>query len=441
MTLLPSTTRRRRTCGVAVALVATVALTTVGAQTASAVDDAPPIPFCPPTVQTVGTHLSEPLWDVDVDAGSYFPSIRAGDLPVGASLYDGVWHADYQAVPMTAGSYDFTIRLTSGLGTTADAACHVDVYDDELNLAGRLITSRIAAPDRYEEAVAISGVLAAVADTVFIASGEVFADALSASAIAAQTGSPLLLTKATSIPASVKNELARLNPQRIVILGGPATVDDTVETSLQAFAPVVERYAGADRFEASRNVIVGEAPTSSKIYIASGNVFPDALSAAPAGGITKAPVLLVNGMGTELTTAETDLLDARDVTRATIVGGSSTVSAELENSLLNEVPQVKRISGTDRYDASAAVARDTIPSSSTTKPDTVYLATGERFPDALSGAVLAAKTGSPIYLVHSDCIPRDAARHILDIGATKAVLLGGRESLTEDVMSLKICSK
>jgi putative cell wall-binding protein len=134
------------------------------------------------------------------------------------------------------------------------------------------------------------------------------------------------------------------------------------------------------------------------------------------------------------------MLSGRSVTRAIVVGGPATVSSGVENDLRMRVPQVKRIGGADRYEASAAVARDSFPSNASVRPDTVYLATGEKYPDALTGAVLAAQTHSPIYLVHPDCIPRDAARHILDIGATHVVLLGGTDTLTDDVANLTVCA-
>ncbi|QJU53648.1 cell wall-binding repeat-containing protein [Herbiconiux sp. KACC 21604] len=440
--MTPTRFRRRRVLPLAVASISVALVAGAGAAPAFAADEAPPVPLCPPVQQTIGTHVNERLYDPDAFPRTFTSSVSTGSLPDGASLFDGGWYSEYRVVPTTAGAYDFTLTLTSERGVTSQVACHVDVYDDELHLAGRLTTSRIAAPDRYEEAVAISRVVSgAGADTVYIASGEVFADALSASAIAAQRGAPLLLTHSNSVPPAVEAELVRLKPKRVVILGGTTTIEPSVEARLAAFAPKVTRISGADRFEASRNIILGDAPASKTLYVASGNVFPDALSAAPAGGSVGAPVLLVDGLATDLTPDESGLMTARGVTRTIIVGGPSTVSDSMEASVRSQVSQVKRIEGRDRYDASAAVARDAFPTSGSKKPDTVYFATGERYPDALAGAVLATKTGSPIYLVHSDCIPRDAARHILDIGATKAVLLGGSESLTSDVMALKVCSK
>ena len=48
---------------------------------------------------------------------------------------------------------------------------------------------------------------------------------------------PLLLVPGTSIPASVAAELDRLNPARIIILGGTGVVSDGVKQALAAYVP------------------------------------------------------------------------------------------------------------------------------------------------------------------------------------------------------------
>jgi putative cell wall-binding protein len=70
---------------------------------------------------------------------------------------------------------------------------------------------------------------------VFIAAGQNFPDALAGGAAAAAEGSPVLLVRQNSIPALVATELDRLNPGRIVVLGGPAIVSDAVKTALGAY--------------------------------------------------------------------------------------------------------------------------------------------------------------------------------------------------------------
>jgi putative cell wall-binding protein len=72
---------------------------------------------------------------------------------------------------------------------------------------------------------------------VFVATGLGYADALAAAAVAGATGCPLLLTRRDDVPVVVVETLNRLNPQRIVVLGGAAAISGRVETQLAGFLP------------------------------------------------------------------------------------------------------------------------------------------------------------------------------------------------------------
>jgi putative cell wall-binding protein len=437
----PTRENSRRVLSTLLTVTVAAALSLAGLSPASAADGTPPVPFCPPGQQTIGTHVTERLYDTE-HGGGFTASITSGTLPAGAELVNASWYADYAATPSAEGSYDFTVQLTSTLGTTSQATCHVDV-DDAVSLEG-VTTTRIAGSDRYDVAANISRYAFPTGpQVVYVASGEVFADAVSVSAIAAQRNASLLLTRAGSVPNVTLAELARLQPHAIVIVGGTDTISSAVETELAKFATTVKRVYGVDRYEVSRFLITDPsfgAQPSTKAYIASGNVFPDALAAGPAAANLKAPVLLVDGAAAAMTVAEIDLLQSRGVTRTSLVGGPATISTSIEAQVGSTFAQAKRLTGADRFEVSAAVARDAFPVSGATRPDTVYLATGVSFPDALSGAVIAATTGSPIYLAHTDCIPQDVARHIDDLGASKVVLLGGTESLNSAVADLVVCT-
>ena len=76
---------------------------------------------------------------------------------------------------------------------------------------------------------------------VFIAAGSGFPDALAGGAIAAQTGSPLLLVNQSSIPTDTLIELERLQPFRIYVLGGTGVVGTAVFERTRAVRPPFER--------------------------------------------------------------------------------------------------------------------------------------------------------------------------------------------------------
>lgn len=107
-----------------------------------------------------------------------------------------------------------------------DAALAV-VDRDGAPVSGGRTTARLAGPDRFATSVAISreqfpGTVA----EVYLARADAFADALSGGAL---TDGPVLLVPACgTLPPVVAAEIARLDPERVVALGGAAAVCDAV---------------------------------------------------------------------------------------------------------------------------------------------------------------------------------------------------------------------
>lgn len=66
--------------------------------------------------------------------------------------------------------------------------------------------------------------------------------------------------------------------------------------------------------------------------------------------------------------------------------------------------------------------------------DTVVLARADQYPDALSGAPLAAGLGAPILLTDTGSLHADVAAEIARLGAQRAVLLGGEAALSPAVV-------
>jgi putative cell wall-binding protein len=93
---------------------------------------------------------------------------------------------------------------------------------------------RLAGADRFATSVAISSATFATSPTVFLATGRSFPDALGGGPASATLPGALLLVNTTSIPAVVGAELQRLNPKRVVILGGTGAVSGDVVTQVQA---------------------------------------------------------------------------------------------------------------------------------------------------------------------------------------------------------------
>jgi putative cell wall-binding protein len=299
------------------------------------------------------------------------------------------------------------------------------------------VFSRIAGADRYSASAAMS--LAAFPDggagapVVWVASGEKFADALSAGPAAAQQGGPLLLTSSTSLPPSVKAEIQRLHPARIVLVGGVNSVSDLVRTELTNLAPT-SRISGADRFEVSRRIAKEVFGSSApRVYVATGNDFPDAVSAGAAAAARRNPVILVNGHASAADAETKAALVALGAKSITVVGGASSVTPGVVTSLGTVAPTT-RLAGADRYAASLAASNDVYPTAKT-----VFIATGVGFPDALVGAALAARKAGPLFLVPSECLARGVLDRVRSLGATSVTILGGPNSVAEAVTLPTLC--
>ena len=341
---------------------------------------------------------------------------------------------------VTAGGFEVTIPAGTSNGQYKIAVLDSDgelIGWDDTTVKIDVDVDRIAGADRYEAAVNISqGAFPEGAPVVFIATGLTYPDALSAGPAATQEGGPILLVPGSTIPATVSAEIARLEPARVVVVGGPASVTPAVFDQLGATSPsieAVERVSGANRYEVSRNIAETFFESAERAYLATGANFPDALAAGTVGGAIGAPVLLINGGASSLDGMTTALLEDLGVTSLRIAGGPASVTPGIQASAELIAPTV-RLDGANRYAAARAIIADVY-----TEADRVFLATGLNFPDALAGSVLAATNDSPLFVVKTDCVDQETLDAISDLDASQVTLLGGVNSLNISVEELTPC--
>jgi putative cell wall-binding protein len=289
--------------------------------------------------------------------------------------------------------------------------------------------NRIGGADRFAVSASVSAEsFEPGVPVAYVASGEGFADALSGSAAAGVVGGPVLLVSRDSVPDSISAELSRLKPTRIVVLGGAASVSAAVETRLAMYSGSVSRIAGADRFEVSARVSADAFSAGARVaYVASGEVFPDALSGSAAAGQRGAPVLLVQKRGVPAS-VDAELRRLRP-DRIVVLGGEATIDASVAAALSGIAP-VTRIAGADRFAVSANVSAGSVPRG----VDTVYVASGAVFPDALSGSAGAVADRAPVLLVTADVIPAAVEAELRRLAPYRIVVLGGPNTVSEQVV-------
>ncbi len=393
---------------------------------------APVNPVCPPTTATKGIPIPM-TFALDNYKPDVHVAITDGALPPGLVLTGDettLVPFSYSGTPTASGITNFTVTATIE-GRPTQLACSMAVFPTPA-------VSRIGGADRYAQADAVAHASFETSDIVYVASGEKFADALSAGSVAGLRHSALLLTPGDAMTAGTKAEITRLHPSKIVVVGGPASISESVLDGLTSGYPgaTVYRVGGADRFDVSRSLLLHPSfgvAQSSWLYIANGGNFPDALSASPAAVAAQGAVLLVDGSKAALSEYEKTMLDSLGVQHVRIAGGPASVSAALEADISRFHP-VTRNGGADRFDVAVSINTEVFGTA-----DTVYLASGVTFPDALSAAPVAGFGHNPVYLARTNCVPGAVLQEISRIQPGRIVILGGTNTLTADVEHLKSC--
>ncbi len=293
--------------------------------------------------------------------------------------------------------------------------------------------SRLAGSDRYTTAAAISrSSYSPGVPVAYLASGAGFADALAGAPAAAKSKGPILLTDSESITPVALEELKRLRPDRIVLLGGQGVISYElgVKLELMDLAPTY-RSGGDDRYstavEISKSTYQPGVPV---VYVASGASFPDALAGAPVAGLEKGPILL-SGRGAlpSVVTAELRRLQPAKIV---ILGGTGVVDSRVASQLESlTAGTVTRLAGTDRYATSAAISKSTfVPG-----VPVAYIASGTDFPDALAGAPVAGMRKGPVLLTERGSVPKVVLDELRRLRPAEIVILGGTGAVSASVRS------
>lgn len=200
---------------------------------------------------------------------------------------------------------------------------------------------RIFGDNRFGTAAAIaareaSGV-GGIGDTVFIANGFSFADALAAGPVAGAGHAPLLLVEASAIPSETAAFLTT-HPavKKAVIVGSSAVVSDGVISALATapFSLDTTRVAGPNRFKTAEALarfgVANFGMNGHGLVVVTGNDYPDGLAASGLTAFTHTPLLLTprNDLSSAITSFTADF----ELTHPSfVVGGLSAVTFKVEN--------------------------------------------------------------------------------------------------------------
>lgn len=298
------------------------------------------------------------------------------------------------------------------------------------------IPERMAGANRQETAVAISSAgFRNGADNVVIASGNNYPDALAGGPLAYLLGAPILLVSKNQLDASTIAEIQRLGAKHAYILGGTGAVGENVADEVRGMGLTVERISGSTRFETATAVakkideLRGGKP--SLAFFVYANNYPDALAISNIAALTASPILYIEGNGNLRDTTKQYMDSCGSIDFSVIIGGPALISTNAENAL-SRYGGVDRIYGNDRYETCIlidATFRNILTGNS------ICLACGTNYPDALSGSVLAADLRAPLVLVRGNRLTALQEEYLDWIVPEKVFAFGGTGVLSDEIIS------
>ncbi len=233
-------------------------------------------------------------------------------------------------------------------------------------------------------------------DTVIIAPGMSYPDALCSGPLAAKNNAPILLARNESLSSQseLKNLLSSLKVKKAIIVGGPTVLSTSFENEIKSMSISTERLGGLNRYETSVK-IAQAVGTNGEVAIATGEGFADSLSISAVAGIRRMPILLTEK--SVLTGTVKNYLDKQSITRSYIIGGTTVIS----DSVAKSVKSPERIGGANRYETNEKIFNRFKGSLTSSE---MFMALGTNFPDALSISALAAQKKSFVLLTNTTAV-------------------------------------
>lgn len=224
------------------------------------------------------------------------------------------------------------VQVLGGTSAVSDAVVQ------QLRELGYTVERLTAGEDRYHTARLIAEFLPpevigefGAGRAAFLVTGTSYPDALAAGPLSASQGLPILLTEPATLNAHARAALESREIAQVLVVGGAGAVSEAVVAEVEAMGIAVRRIAGATRQATAYEVAqVAESelnyPTT-RVLLARGDDFADALAGGPRGGRQFAPLLLTDSTSSLGDDAATFIRANRDrIEFVDVLGGTAAVS-------------------------------------------------------------------------------------------------------------------
>lgn len=129
----------------------------------------------------------------------------------------------------------------------------------------------------------------------------------------------------------------------------------------------------------------------------------------------------------EVPSATVDALDDLAPSEITLLGGEGVVTKEVMDELADWAPTT-RVSGLNRWITSARLFAEVASA------DTVYLASGQDWPDALAGGAKAASDDEPLLITRKGDLPEATTDAIVRLFPDRVLVLVGTDAVADTVI-------
>ncbi|WP_394867462.1 family 10 glycosylhydrolase [Paraclostridium bifermentans] len=263
----------------------------------------------------------------------------------------------------------------------------------------------LAGETRFETATAISkegwkdG-----ADKVILVNGYSMIDGIAATPLASLYDCPILLTNRNDVPKSTMDEIKRLNPSEVVLIGTDDVTGNNLINILKGSISnlSVNRIGGIDRYETALLIAkeISKYKPIENIYVANGFKEADALSVASHAGEEVQPIILTDTYKME--DEVYNWIKSKGIKNAYFIGDEEVVGdniIEKVNGITSNDVKGNRLGGIDRQETNAKVIEKFYNESSY---NALFVSKSDPLVDALTAGPLAAKLKSPIVMVGNE---------------------------------------
>lgn len=288
--------------------------------------------------------------------------------------------------------------------------------------------TRLAGSNRYETAVEVSKNIYDSSSWAVLTNGNSYLDTLTSIPLASALDGPSLFSGRDRLDPATRAELERLGVKNVYLVGGTSAIRPQIESDLRDMGIISTRISGKDAVDTAINVAaeLNKYVSFDRAIVADASNFADALASSPLAAKENIPILFVEN--SKIDQDSLKRVRALGIGSITVVGGPSSISNESTRILENNGVGVERIYGANRYETALNFADKYFKDAKN-----LVIASGQTWPDAVIGGLLASDYESALILTQKDSNPQGLKDQVAKLAGGNIFVLGGENTINSSV--------